>query len=105
MQTTAAERYGSSHHLANQTVSSIREATVSAEIRDLHSQLQALDDVTGKLLARLEGVFVERPAAAQVDAPAAPIVRCKLAGEIHAAVDLACNVTAKVNTILCGLEL
>lgn len=84
----------------------IREGTVAAEIRDLHAQLQALDDVTGKLRLRLEGVVVQRPTAQAVQGtPANAISRCGIAGEIHAAVDLACNITAKCNDMLCCLEL
>lgn len=108
MQTTPAVAYGSSHHLANQAAppSDIREGTVVAEIRDLHAQLQALDDVTGKLRQRLDAVMVPRPVSNQAGGgPSNPISRCEVAGGIHAAVDLACNITAKVNDMLCCLEL
>lgn len=104
-----AERYGSTHHLANQppACSDIREGTVAAEIRDLHAQLQALDDVTGKLRQILEPLIVNRPRPGTNEAtgPCNPIDRCKVSGEIRAAVDLACNITAKCNDMLCSLDL
>ena len=105
--TSPAVSYGSSHHLAPSADGprDIREGTVVAEIRDLHAQLQALDDVTGKLRSRLCAVVVDRPTAAQCEAPKDPVQRCELAGQIHAAVDLACNITCKVNDMLCCLEL
>jgi|SRR6185503_1958438 len=108
-------QYGSNSVLAqpyqgaqtNAPTPDVREGTVSAELRDLHAQLQALDDVTGKLRQRLDAVMVPRPVSTQAvgGGPANPISRCEVAGGIHAAVDLACNITAKCNDMLCCLEL
>lgn len=83
-----------------------REGTVAAEIRDLHAQLQQLDDVTGKLRVRLDELMVQRPTK-EIGTPEEddPVSRCKVAGEIHAAVGLAFNITAKVTDMLCCLDL
>ena len=105
-----AQMYGSSHHLAptmSAPACDVREGTIGAEIRDLHAQLQAMDDVTGQLRLRLENVVLNRPTGSNKcdAAPCNPVQRCEVAGQIHAAVDLACNITAKVNDMLCSLEI
>ena len=102
--------YGSSSVLTKSAGASCdvapRSPTVTAEIKDLHTQLQALDDVTGKLRQILDPLMVNRPQPAEVCAQGvSPIPRCTIAGEIHAAVDLACNITAKCNDMLCCLDL
>jgi len=82
-------------------------ATVAAEIRDLYVQLQALDDVTGRLRLGLAMVITDRP----VPVPEEPgscreaATRCELAGQINAATTLASNITTKVSDILRNLDL
>lgn len=85
----------------------MRDGAVATEIRDLHAQLQALDDVTGKLRQVLDDLIVNRPQPMRAECIAkdSPVDRCKVAGEIHAAVNLACNITAKCNDMLCCLDL
>ena len=99
--------YGSSSHLApSSPATEIREGSVLAEIRELHAQLQQLDDLTGKLRSKLSPAMLDRPLAQGAQGPVGnPIQRCEVAGQIHAAVDLACNISAKVTDMLCCLEL
>lgn len=99
------EQYAKESTLAP-PVAPMRDGSVAMEIRDLHAQLQALDDVTGELRQVLDSLMVDRPRPDNaIKESANPTDRCKVAGEIHAAVDLARNITAKCNDMICCLDI